>query len=233
MKDTASQASPCGERVVAREILDSLPPEDPDAIRSRRDLRLINAVMGNYRWLAARSTHHRADAPTLSWTEIGAGDGQLAPAFSSQSRATLAVTGLDLSPRPPSWPSHWPWIQGDLFETLEDLGGDGLMASLFLHHFHAPELRELGRILRRFRVLLFTEPARHPMHHWQGRVLGPLVGTVTRHDLHVSIDAGFRHHELPHLLGLDPRSWRIRLRHSALGAYRLEASRDPLPSPRS
>ena len=33
-------------RVIA-ELLDELPPDDPRALRSRRDLRLINRIMGH------------------------------------------------------------------------------------------------------------------------------------------------------------------------------------------
>ena len=38
-------------RVLAPEILDHLPVDHPAARRSRRDLRLANALMGNHRWL--------------------------------------------------------------------------------------------------------------------------------------------------------------------------------------
>jgi hypothetical protein len=38
-------------RTVRPEILDSLAAEDPAARRSRQDLRLINALMGNFRWV--------------------------------------------------------------------------------------------------------------------------------------------------------------------------------------
>ena len=39
------------KREVEPEILDGLPAGHPDAIRSRRDLRLVNALMGNQRWI--------------------------------------------------------------------------------------------------------------------------------------------------------------------------------------
>jgi hypothetical protein len=35
------------KRLVQPEILDTLPPDDPRALRSRRDLRRVNAWMGN------------------------------------------------------------------------------------------------------------------------------------------------------------------------------------------
>ena len=39
------------KRVVKPEILDELDGSDPRAIRSRRDLRFINLLMGNERWI--------------------------------------------------------------------------------------------------------------------------------------------------------------------------------------
>ncbi|MDF1739878.1 MAG: hypothetical protein P1U86_12025 [Verrucomicrobiales bacterium] len=38
-------------RIVQPEILDSLPADAPDAVRSRQDLRRINYLMDNFRWL--------------------------------------------------------------------------------------------------------------------------------------------------------------------------------------
>ncbi len=39
------------QRTPQPELLDSLPPQHPDALHNRRDLRLTNRVMGNHRWL--------------------------------------------------------------------------------------------------------------------------------------------------------------------------------------
>ena len=210
-------------RLVIPEILDSLPENDPRAIRSRRDLALINAVMGNYRWLAGKMRAADRETPH-HWIEPGAGDGPLAAAFSPFS---LRVTGLDLAPRPKDWPASWEWRQGDLFKTLPPaLGEDepsGLIANLFLHHFKDPSLSSLGEILNtRFSHLIFVEPARKRLFRVLGYGLFPLVNGVTRHDLQVSIGAGFRRGELASSLGLDP-TWQIREDVTALGAYRFEA----------
>ena len=63
-------------RTIQPELLDTLPPENPDALHSRRDLRLINTFMGNHRWLErALKRNARADERIL---EIGAGTGELA-----------------------------------------------------------------------------------------------------------------------------------------------------------
>ena len=211
------------QRLVIPEILDSLAADDPRAMRSRRDLALINSIMGNYRWLSGKmraadqaSPHH--------WIEMGSGDGPLAGAFGSSSER---VTGLDFAPRPPDWPTAWQWARGDLFETLPDAlqeaGESGVVANLFLHHFDDTMLTSLGIILNdRVSRLLFVEPAREMLFRVLGYGLFPVVNAVTRHDLQVSIGAGFRRGELATMLGLD-HSWQTRDTVTPLGAYRFEA----------
>lgn len=212
-------------RTVLPEILDELPVDDPEAIRSRRDLRLINFAMGNYRWVSQKMAGLRSEEPGLKWTEIGAGDGNLWRHLSAHARETATVTGIDLAPRPTGWPAHWNWLQGDLFDHLDSAPEGGLVACLFIHHFEKDALRQIGGKLGRFRRLLFSEPARYPIHHWQGLATRPFVNRVTRHDLHVSINAGFRLGELEAALGLSRDEWEIHEHRSWMGALRLEARR--------
>lgn len=212
-------------RTVLPEILDELPPDDPEAIRSRRDLRLINFAMGNYRWVSQKMTGLRCEEPGLNWTEIGAGDGTLRHHLSAQARKTVHVTGVDLAPRPAHWPANWNWLQGDLFDHLDSTPEGGLFACLFLHHFQKSTLQQIGRKLSRFRRLLFSEPARYPIHHWQGLATRPFVNRVTRHDLHISINAGFRPGELEGALGLSRDQWQIHEHRTWMGALRFEARR--------
>ena len=62
-------------RIVQPELLDELPPDDPRAVRSRRDLRRINAWMRNHAIMArALQTGWNGHAPKQI-TELGAGDG--------------------------------------------------------------------------------------------------------------------------------------------------------------
>ena len=63
-------------RLILPEILDSLPSAHPDAVAARRDLRWINAVMGNGRWLVARLRTHLQPGDVV--VELGAGDATLA-----------------------------------------------------------------------------------------------------------------------------------------------------------
>ncbi|MEM7146970.1 MAG: hypothetical protein AAF591_17700, partial [Verrucomicrobiota bacterium] len=83
------------ERVVEAEILDGLPVDDPEAVGSRRDLRRLNAVMGNHRWLCGRV---RGGERVV---EIGAGEGDLARRLWA---GGVAVTGLDLVGAPGDLP---------------------------------------------------------------------------------------------------------------------------------
>ena len=43
------------KRIVQPELLDALPPDDPRAVRSRRDLRRVNAWMRNHTIMAPRA----------------------------------------------------------------------------------------------------------------------------------------------------------------------------------
>ena len=214
------------DRKVIPEILDSLPPEDPRAIRSRRDLRWINSIMGNYRWIARRVRDTTREA-NLEWYEAGAGDGHLADFFSPEERTRLSITGMDLIPRSPGWPEQWAWRQGDIFDGLGDEpeAKRGLIANLFLHHFERPDLERLGEVIDRDCVhLVISEPARYAFFHGASHLFDPFVNSVTRYDMRVSIGAGFRRGELVELLGLEGE-WTIHESTTLLGAYRLEAWR--------
>lgn len=209
------------ERLVIPEILDSLPHENPEARRSRRDLRRVNWLMGNYRWVRDRILGSAVD----EWFEIGSGEGRLS--FLS-GLGGMSFTGVDFAPRPDEWPESWSWIQGDLFEALSGEGSEmrsGCVAVLFLHHFKTPELRKLGEIMnRRFVNLVFAEPARYRLFRLLAYALFPFVNRVTHHDMQVSIGAGFRPGELTMALGLDG-DWKVEESVHWLGGYRLEAWR--------
>ena len=79
-------------RVLAPEILDHLPVDHPAARRSRRDLRLTNALMGNHRWLERGLRRHLR--PGEAALELGAGDGSFAR---RANEAGLEVHALDLA----------------------------------------------------------------------------------------------------------------------------------------
>lgn len=192
-------------RSVLPEILDHLPADDPKAVRSRRDLRRINFLMGNERWVL-RTIQNFPDAAARGIVEIGAGDGALISKLAALF-PTVELTACDLAPRPAALNPRVQWQQGDLLSDRHDLSGGVLIANLFLHHFEGDSLRTLGTLYQEFEVVIFCEPDRAMIPHLLGASIWPWVNRVTRHDMHVSINAGFTKGELPALLGLKPERW--------------------------
>jgi hypothetical protein len=210
-------------RLVEPEILDRLPADDPAAIRSRADLRRINCLMGNERWLMRRILQ-LPSARRGVW-EIGAGEGRLLQRLATRD-PEIPLTGCDLAPRPADLPDRIVWRQGDVFDELPTASGGVLVANLFLHHFEDPLLARFGSLLSNFGALCINEPCRSSLAIAQGRLLLPFVGPVTRHDMLVSIRAGFRRGELPERLGLKTGGWRVREETTWRGAIRMLAWRD-------
>jgi hypothetical protein len=212
-------------RTLQPELLDSLPPDHPDAQHNRRDLRRINRLLGNHRWLAA--TLPPLLRPGEVALEIGAGTGELALALTRQG---VAVDALDLWPRPPAWPAARNWHQADLL-TFPGYGDyPAVVGNLIFHQFADSDLAALGARLRaRTRVIVACEPLRRPLSQMFYRLIGPLMGAnhVSLHDAHVSIAAGFCGDELPLALGLGRPDWDVRCSHTLLGAYRMVAIRRP------
>jgi len=212
-------------RVCLPEMLDSLPPDHPDAVHNRRDLRLINRIMGNYAWFARRLPPLvRPGEPVL---ELGAGTGELAMALGRQG---IPVDGLDLWPRPAGWPPGRAWHTAD----LRTFGGFGayrvVIANLILHQFTDAELARLGASLRPGAgVILASEPERRRVPQVAAAALGAVLGLnrVTLHDAQVSLGAGFRGDELARLLGIADGAWRTASRTTTRGANRMIAVRLP------
>ncbi len=202
-------------RNVQPEILDSLPADDPAARRSRRDLRLINALMGNFRWVERRLRSQQPETPVI---ELGAGEGRLLKRLSALGFRTK---GIDLAPRPADLPDDVIWEQQDLFDGA-NFDGATIVATLFLHHLDQDALTQLGCLLSGARALIFSEPSRSRMSLAGGYVMFPFVNHVTRHDMIISIRAGFRGGELRRALRLDDR-WEVHEETGLLGACRLFA----------
>ena len=212
-------------RTLQPELLDSLPPEHPDAVHNRRDLHFINRFMRNHRWLAR--TLPPLLRPGETALEIGAGTGELGLRFAAR---RVPVDGLDLWPRPEAWPAARTWHSADLrtFSGYSDYAA--VIGNLIFHQFSDDELAALGTRLRRdARIILACEPTRRRRSQVCYRIIGPLLGAnhVSRHDAHVSIAAGFLGAELPRALGLDPAEWTCRCTTTTLGAYRMIAIRRP------
>jgi hypothetical protein len=210
------------QRIVEPEVLDHLPEDHPDAIASRRDLRRINFVMGNERWIL-RMARNFPQAAARGIVEIGAGEGFLATKLQREFPDAM-VTACDLARRPKGLDARIEWQQGDLFAADPPPRGGILVANLFLHHFEGGKLLQIGRLCSQFDVLILCEPNRSVLPLWVGRLAGPFINRVTRHDMPVSIRAGFCQGELAALLGLDLRAWRIAETSTWRGARRVIAS---------
>lgn len=215
-------------RSVQPEILDSLPHDHPVALRNRRDLRLINFLMGTERWFAR--TLRRASAPRDAFLELGAGTGELGLSL-AKTIGPVRYTGLDFWPRPADWPDHWRWLQTDLLDFQNYPGHSVVIGNLILHQFSAAELEGIGRMMQRqARAIVFSEPARRRLHVWQLKLIA-LFGlcAVAKHDGLISINAGFLGEELPMALGLDRRQWKWTITTGFRGYYRMVAVRRSRP----
>lgn len=189
-------------RVVQPEILDELPADDPAARASRVDLRRINFLMGNERWIMRRVRRLSAEARE-GIVEWGAGSGELL----AKLVALGPATGVDRVERPARLPETVSWCRADVFHA--EARGGVLVTNLFLHHFEGEALRRLGERMEHFGAVVVVEPWRSRLALALGGGMLPFVSRVTRHDMPVSIRAGFRRGELARLLGLEREAWEI------------------------
>ena len=212
-------------RTVRPEVLDSLSPDCPAARASRRDLRILNLLLGTRAWFESVLRERRRVGERV--LELGAGNGELGRALGS---VAPELAGLDLCRRPRDWPVAAPWFQGDLLEFAGWAGFPVVIANLILHHFDPAQLERLGVHLNRHaRLVVASEPLRtRRTERWFALVCRLIrAHSVTRYDGRVSVAAGFRHAELPQLLRLDPGVWRWRVDETWRGAVRMVAERRP------
>lgn len=197
-------------RRIEPELLDELPPSDPRAIRSRRDLRLINWIMGNARLLSA-ALLSKLREPPRTIVELGSGDGTLMLALARKLaprwRAPVRLQLLDMA----------PVVKAETMKGFSDLGwtaevlpcdlrewtrrqprSDLLLANLFLHHFPEAELRVFfAAFATAAPCFAGCEPRRWAPALLSTRLLWALgCNQVTCHDAAVSVRAGFRDREL-------------------------------------
>ncbi|MCC5839809.1 MAG: hypothetical protein JJT96_06775 [Opitutales bacterium] len=214
-------------RRVFPELLDSLEEGDPAALRNRRDLRRLNAVMGNHRWLCRQL--ERLVRPGDRVLELGAGDGVLLRKLDARLRGRgVTLSGLDRCASPIGLPAGVNWIRADLLEFEGWADYSVVVVNLLLHQFEDDALRGLGlRMGASARCVLGNETVRGRWHGFMARasyLLG--MGPVSRHDAVVSVRAGFRPGELRQLLGWTEGRWRVEEHVSLLSALRFCARRE-------
>ena len=208
-------------RLLETEWLDELPPGDLRAIRSRADLRRVNAVMGNARLISAFLKRHLPPTGSLRVADLGAGDGTLALAVARRlRRPQVRLTLVDRSPvvhsitleRLAALGWHTSVAPADVFDFLDGAHEpfDAIFVNLFLHHFaDAPLARLLAGAARRTSLFVACEPRRSVAALAGSRLLWALgCNDVTRHDALASVRAGFAGREIASLWPAAER-WRI------------------------
>ena len=210
------------KRIVQPELLDTLPAGDPRAVRSRRDLRRVNAWMRNHSIMAnALQTAANSYTPEQI-AELGAGDGDFLLRVAQKTFpcwTDVTVTLLDrqknVSAETLALFRSFGWraeaVVEDVFDWLPTaVGLDVVVANLFLHHFEDERLVELFRaVADRARLLIAIEPRRASWPLFCCRWLWAIgCNSVTRHDAVVSVRAGFSGHELSALWPVD-NDWQL------------------------
>jgi len=210
-------------RCVRPELLDDLRPDDPMAIRSRRDLRRVHRAMRSVSELRHALSRLRFGAPPKNILELGAGDGSLllrlagavGPRWSGVKVTLLDRHRIVSSETVNSYRRHgWEvttvcqdaliWARQSAHQHY-----DLTVATLFLHHFKDSELRELLRgVISQSRAFIAIEPRRAMLAKLGSRLIG-LLGTngVTREDAVKSVDAGFTGDEITTAWSSTDKTW--------------------------
>lgn len=234
-------------RRVEPEWLDVLAPSDPRAAGSRRDLRRVNALMGNAAIVAGKLQQSVPDGPPRRIAEIGAGDGtfmlKVAQNF-SKSPQDVSVVLLDrhniVGSQTLERFSSLRWraepVAADVFDWLAQSTGevfDAMVANLFLHHFEPARLTALlSRVVTRTRVFIACEPRRSGLALAGSHMLWAIgCNDVSRHDAAVSVRAGFEGEELS-ALWPQTNGWRLQECAQGLFSHCFVASRVSADAPR-
>jgi len=230
------------ERVVEPEWLDELPTSDSRASRSRRDLRRINAVMGNASRMAASLGRVKGTGEIHHLVELGAGDGSFALSLARRLSSAGQLREVTLVDQAAFANGNAQGefaklgcalnvTQADVFDWLVGARSvDVIVANLFLHHFREQPLRKLLRLVAsRSQVFVACEPRRSSMSLTGSRLVG-LIGCndVTRHDAVVSVRAGFSGHELSRLWPEHPE-WILEERPAGVFSHLFVARMAALP----
>jgi hypothetical protein len=207
-------------RLLTPELLDSLAADDPRAVRSRRDLVRINAVMMQHRIMAKALAG--LPRPRLL-ADLGGGDGRFLLGVARRLKQWRGVKAVILDRQAIvsrdtqeafqalGWSCEV--AQGDIFETLPHLSPDIVTANLFLHHLENVELTQLlGSVAARATGFVGCEPRRSTFALLGARLVFVLgANDVSRHDALASVRAGFAGTELSSLWPKSP-GWTVQER---------------------
>jgi hypothetical protein len=228
------------ERLVEPELLDELPARDPRALRSRRDLRRVNAWMGHPRLLARALREGANGRNPCRIVELGAGDGHFLLSVARRLKKHWPNADATLVDRLEAFDPHirehfnslgWrvsvataeaaEWLRQATRRTESTI-----ISNLFLHQFNTEPLAELCRLAARSaRMVIALEPRRSCVARFGGSLLWLIgCGSVTRHDGRISLRAGFSGRELS-ALWPDKENWELVERPAGLFSHLFIARR--------
>lgn len=199
-------------RCLQAELVDELPPEHPEAIKTRRDLRRINLLMGHVGILARALDSVTPEQHAVRLIEIGAGDGEMFLRVAQRLGDrwdNVDVTFVDLQDlvrdETEAAFSTLGWqvrsVKSDVLQWLGDTAAEKsnvIIANLFLHHFSDAQLSNLLSLAaKKADALIALEPRRAGWPLFCARALA-LIGfsPATCHDAPISVRAGFTGREL-------------------------------------
>jgi hypothetical protein len=234
------------KRHIEPEWLDDLAADDPRAIRSRRDLRRVNGMMGNVRVIEAALRKTFYGRPPGQIVDLGAGDGTLMLRVARRLSAAWRNVHVSMVDRKDivsaetrrrfatlSWKVNAN--EADVFDWLARSSCphvDLVTANLFLHHFSGASLSRLMRLAaERTDCFVACEPRRYPVALRASRWLWVIgCNAVTRHDAMASVQAGFAGDELSALWPANG-GWQLREEDVGLFSHCFTAQRSSARQP--
>ena len=212
-------------RTIEPELLDQLPADDVRAIRHRRDLKVINAVILQSGIMAKAITERWTGDPPRALLDLGSGDGTFMLSIARRLVAHwpgVTITLLDqrdivsTDTREAFATLGWKaqTVSADVFGYLRGLkpsSVDVVTANLFLHHFDQRQLSDLlALVAHSSRVFVACEPRRTKIALRSSRLLWMIgCSEMAVHDAVVSVRAGFKENELSELWPAKD-SWELR-----------------------
>ena len=200
------------QRSVEPELLDHMAADDRAAVRARRDLKRLNAVILQSGIMAPILAAQWAHDPPRTILDLGAGDGTFMLSVARRLAARwpgVTVTLLDrqsiVSQETRDAFTGLGWkvetVAADVFDHLEQIKSSGIdiiTTNLFLHHFQQEQLaRLLALAAQSARVVVACEPRRNKFALRASRLLWVIgCNEVSLHDAIVSVRAGFAGQEL-------------------------------------
>jgi Methyltransferase domain len=194
------------------DLLDQLPAEDPRAIRSRRDIKRINAVMLQRAVMARAIVRHLNDVKPRSLLDLGTGDGtfllsvvrRLSPRWSGVHAVLLDRVNIVSDATREAFNSlGWSIevVAEDVFSYLQRRRhslDDVVTANLFIHHFPDEHLKRLLHLVAQScNAFVACEPRRCLRGVIGTRMLWAIgCSRLSIHDSIIGVRAGFVDREI-------------------------------------